>query len=83
MIAVDLADGICSTIGKKIVQKLYFLFPIPMRAMLAIRKHERFAGIKTAIDSGEIGICCRDIEDAGETEKIEGGPAGFKDQAMG
>lgn len=82
MIAVDLADAICGTIGKKIVQKLYFLFPIAMRTVLAIRKHERFSGIKAAIDIGEIGIFCRDIEDARKTKKIKGGPTGFEDNAM-
>jgi hypothetical protein len=50
--------------------------------VLAIWKHERFSGIKAAIDIGEIGIFCRDIEDAGKTKKIEGGPTGFEDNAM-
>jgi hypothetical protein len=67
VIAVDLADCVRGTVGENVVEKVNFIFPVAMRAELALGEHERLARVKAAVDGVERSLLACDLEDAGKS----------------
>jgi hypothetical protein len=53
-----------------------------VRPHLPLREKERFPGIKATMDVIESTVFTGDLDDPGEAEEVDGGPACFEDDKV-
>lgn len=83
MVTVDFSYGVSRAVGEDLVEILDFCSPVAVRSSLALREHERLAGVEASVYRWQVGMRTGNLKHARQAEKVQRRAACFEDETMG